>query len=72
MTHGALDADALLWFVGWLIAVAVLLAVGWRLPLQTRWARTANMLYQLAVLAAAFALQCWPMWPSFCTMCTST
>ena len=56
MTHGALDADALLWFVGWLIAVAVLLAVGWRLPLQTRWARTANMLYQLAVIAAGICV----------------
>ena len=56
MTHGALEADALLWFVGWLIAVAVLLAVGWRLPLQTRWARTANVLYQLAVLAAGICV----------------
>ena len=52
MAHGALDADALWWFVGWLVAVAVLLAVGWRLPLQTRWGRATNMLYQLAVLAA--------------------
>ncbi len=52
MAHGAFDADALSWFVGWLLAVAVLLAVGWRLPLQTRWGRTANALYQTAVLAA--------------------
>ena len=56
MTHGALDADALVWFVGWLIAVAVLLAIGWRLPLQTRWARTTNMLYQLAVVAAGICV----------------
>lgn len=56
MTHGALNADALLWFVGWLIAVAALLAVGWRLPLQTRWARTANMLYQVAVVAAGICV----------------
>ena len=52
MEHGTHDADALLWFAGWLVAVAVLLAVGWRLPLQTRWGRTTNLFYQLGVLAA--------------------
>jgi len=50
--HGALDADALLWFAGWLLAVAFLLAVGWRLPLQTRWGRATNLGYQIGVLAA--------------------
>ena len=52
MEHGALDADALLWFAGWLVAVALLLVLGWRLPLQTRWGRATNLLYQVAVLAA--------------------
>jgi hypothetical protein len=32
--HGALDASAIAWFVGWLCALAVLLAAGARLPLQ--------------------------------------
>jgi hypothetical protein len=53
MEHATLDADALLWFAGWLAAVSTLLAVGWRLPLQTRWGRATNLLYQLGVLAAA-------------------
>ena len=56
MTHEALDADALVWFIGWLAAVAVLLAIGWRLPLQTRWARTANMLYQFGVVTAGIGV----------------
>jgi ABC-type uncharacterized transport system involved in gliding motility auxiliary subunit len=54
--HGALDATALAWFAGWLVAVAVLLTVGWRLPLQTRWGRVANLLYQLAVVAIGVAV----------------
>ena len=53
MSHGPLDITALAWFSGWLIAVAVLLAVGWRLPLQTRWGRGANLLYQIGALLAA-------------------
>ena len=56
MTHGPLDAEALLWFAGWMIAVAALLAVGWRLPLQTRWGRTANLLYQFAVVAVGIGI----------------
>lgn len=52
MAHETLDANALWWFVGWLVAVAALLAVGWRLPLQTRWGRTTNLLFQLGLLAA--------------------
>ena len=56
MAHGPIDVAALLWFAGWLAAVGTLLAVGWRLPLQTRWGRTANLLYQLGVVAAAIAV----------------
>jgi ABC-type uncharacterized transport system involved in gliding motility auxiliary subunit len=56
MGHGSWETGALLWFAGWLIALAVLLAFGWRLPLQTRWGRTANLLYQLGVLAAGLAV----------------
>ncbi|HVK93013.1 MAG TPA: Gldg family protein, partial [Mycoplana sp.] len=52
MGHGAIDAGAALWFGGWLAAVAVVLVVGWRLPLQTRWGRATNLLYQSGVLAA--------------------
>ncbi|MEO7853052.1 MAG: Gldg family protein [Rubrivivax sp.] len=52
MEHGTLAADALLWFAGWLIAVAILLLLGWRLPLQTSWGRSGNLLYQFGVLAA--------------------
>ena len=52
MGHEAIDAGAALWFGGWLAAVAVLLVVGWRLPLQTRWGRATNLLYQSGVLAA--------------------
>jgi hypothetical protein len=32
--HGAIGAAAIAWFVGWLVALAVLLAAGARLPLQ--------------------------------------
>ena len=53
MEHGALEAEAMMWFGGWLVAIAVLLGVGWRLPLQTRWGRATNLLYQLGVVAAA-------------------
>ena len=52
MGHEAIDAGAALWFGGWLAAVAVVLVVGWRLPLQTRWGRATNLLYQSGVLAA--------------------
>jgi ABC-type uncharacterized transport system involved in gliding motility auxiliary subunit len=54
--HGSPGAGALLWFAGWLVALAVLLAVGWRLPLQTRWGRMTNLLYQLGVIAAGLGI----------------
>ena len=56
MEHGALDVTALLWFGGWLAAVVVLLVVGWRIPLQTSRGRTANLVYQVGVLAAAVGI----------------
>ena len=56
MEHGALDVVALLWFGGWLAAVVVLLVVGWRIPLQTSRGRTANLVYQVGVLAAAVGI----------------
>ena len=47
------DAVNALWFVGWLAALAVLFALGRRLPLQTRLPRLAAALYSAAVVAAA-------------------
>ncbi|NLD67578.1 MAG: GldG family protein [Limnobacter sp.] len=56
MEHSALDFVSLAWFAGWLAAVVVLLAAGWRLPLQTRWRPAANLLYQTAVLVLALGV----------------
>ena len=56
MEHGALDVVALLWFGGWLAAVVVLLAAGWRIPLQSNRGRTANLVYQVGVVAAAVGI----------------
>ncbi len=56
MEHGPLDVAALSWFVGWLLAVGILLAVGWRLPLQSRWGRATNLLYQLGVILVAIGV----------------
>ena len=56
MEHGTLAADEMLWFAGWLVAVGVLLILGWRLPLQTSGGRFANPLYQLGVLAAGIGV----------------
>ena len=46
----------LLWFLGWLIAVAVLFMLALRLPLQTRLRRWGARLYIAAVLAASVAV----------------
>ena len=46
----------LLWFLGWLIAVAVLFTLALRLPLQTRLRRWGARLYVAAVIAASVAV----------------
>jgi hypothetical protein len=46
----------LLWFLGWLVAVAVLFALALRLPLQTRLRRWGARLYIAAVVAASIAI----------------
>jgi hypothetical protein len=46
----------LLWFAGWLLAVAVLFVLALRLPLQTRLRRWGARLYIAAVVAAAVAV----------------
>jgi ABC-type uncharacterized transport system involved in gliding motility auxiliary subunit len=52
MEH-TLDVRALLWFAGWLVALAVLFALAIRLPLQTKLARAGSFLYNWGVVVAA-------------------
>jgi hypothetical protein len=44
------------WFLGWLVAVAVLFWFGLRLPLQTRLSRLGSRIYTAGVIVAIFAL----------------
>ncbi|HEX7954956.1 MAG TPA: hypothetical protein VF523_17980, partial [Burkholderiales bacterium] len=46
----------LLWFAGWLLAVAVLFVLALRLPLQTRLRRWGARLYIAGVVAASVAV----------------
>ncbi|MCW5623696.1 MAG: Gldg family protein [Burkholderiales bacterium] len=49
MEHGT-DFESIAWFVGWLVAVGVLFAVGLALPLQTRLTRRVAGLYGWGVV----------------------
>jgi len=56
MGEHAVDLAALLWSVGWLLAVLVLFAVGLRLPLETRLSGAAAWLYALGCVAAGLGV----------------
>jgi ABC-type uncharacterized transport system len=56
MGEHAVDLAALLWSVGWLLAVLVLFAVGLRLPLETRLSGAAAWLYAFGCVAAALGV----------------
>jgi hypothetical protein len=51
-----LQPTNLTWFLGWLLAVAVLFWGGLRLPLQTRLGRLGARLYTAGVMVAIFAV----------------
>src|SRR5438477_7866158 len=51
-----LDAVNTLWFAGWLIALAVLLVLGLRLPLQPRLRRLPALGYAAGIVAATLGL----------------
>jgi hypothetical protein len=55
MEH-ALDVRNLLWFAGWLVALAALFALAIRLPLQTKLTRARSFLYNLGVVLAALVV----------------
>ncbi|HZP92808.1 MAG TPA: GldG family protein [Burkholderiales bacterium] len=55
MEH-ALDIRNLLWFAGWLIALAVLFVAALRLPLQTRLRKAGSLLYNWGVVVGAIVL----------------
>ncbi|MEO8039455.1 MAG: GldG family protein [Betaproteobacteria bacterium] len=46
----------LLWFAGWLVAIAVLFVLALRLPLQTRLRRFGTRIYVAAIVVAALAI----------------
>jgi len=52
MEH-TLDVRNLLWFAGWLVALAVLFALAIRLPLQTKLKRARSILYNWGVVVVA-------------------
>jgi hypothetical protein len=51
-----LDLVNSLWFVGWLLAVLGLFALGVRLPLQPRLGRVGRLAYTLGIVAAVVAI----------------
>src|SRR6266403_1127365 len=51
-----LDAVNTLWFGGWLVALAVLLGLGLRLPLQPRLRRLPALGYVMGIVVATFGL----------------
>ena len=51
-----LDVINTIWFVGWLIALAVLLVLGLRLPLQPRLRRLPALGYAAGIVAATLGL----------------
>jgi hypothetical protein len=56
MGEHAVDLGALLWSLGWLVAVLVLFAVGLRLPLETRLSGAAARLYAVGAVAAGLGV----------------
>src|SRR2546426_3750489 len=54
--EGAFPWPELLWFVGWVAALVVLLLVGLRLPLQTRFRRVGSLVYNGAIVLGALAV----------------
>jgi len=54
--EGAIPWRELLWFVGWVAALVVLLLVGLRLPLQTRFRRFGALVYNGAIVLGALAV----------------
>lgn len=55
MEH-TVDPGNVLWFAGWLVAIAVLFVLGVRLPLQTRLRRAGAWVYAAAVVVVSIAL----------------
>ena len=53
MEHDGLDWGALVWVVGWFVAVLVLFTAALRLPLETRLARLQDWFYSIGVILAA-------------------
>jgi gliding motility-associatede transport system auxiliary component len=51
-----LDAVNTLWFTGWLVALAVLFALGLRLPLQPRLRRLSALAYVAGIVAATLGV----------------
>ena len=58
MEHGfsAQELTNLLWFFGWLVAIAVLFVLGLRLPLQTRLHRITARVYSASVVLGSIAI----------------
>jgi ABC-type uncharacterized transport system involved in gliding motility auxiliary subunit len=56
MGEHAVDLAALLWSVGWLVAVLVLFALGLRLPLESRLSGAPAWLYGLGCVAAGLGV----------------
>ena len=56
MLIASIDSTNLAWFLGWLVAVAVLFWFGLRLPLQTRLSRLGSRIYTSGVIAAIVAI----------------
>ena len=50
------DPINLLWFAGWLVALAALFALGLRLPLQPRLRRPAALAYVAGIVAATLGI----------------
>ncbi|MBI1397928.1 MAG: hypothetical protein GC151_18295 [Betaproteobacteria bacterium] len=55
MEH-TIDPGSLLWFAGWLVALAVLFVAGLALPLQTKLKRKGTILYNWIVVLGGIAL----------------
>ena len=56
MLNASIDSTNLAWFLGWLVAVAVLFWFGLRLPLQTRLSRLGSRIYTSGVIVAIVSI----------------
>ena len=56
MEHDGVDWGALVWAVGWLVAIVVLFTAALRLPLETRLARWQEWSYSITVVVAAIGV----------------